>query len=67
MKAFMLAAQLNTIPNAEVRIASILTGAAPTPLQPTNIAFNNEANCWIIEPPPLQPSKLVTNDLPERD
>lgn len=49
MKASQLASLLSTIPDAEVRIASILVGGSPLLLEVANVAMNNEANAWIIE------------------
>jgi hypothetical protein len=47
MKASKLAEFLNKNPNADVMLMP-----GPIPFEPTHITFNNEANAYIVQPPP---------------
>jgi hypothetical protein len=48
MKACQFAELLNNNPEAEVLI---LFNSLPFPVEPNNVAMNNEANAWIIQIP----------------
>ena len=52
MKARELAQFLLLNPEADVRLASPLVGYAPYVMEMSDIAMNNEANCYVIEPTP---------------